>query len=54
MTDTCDPNEDHEKFAGPIIPDPWDDPEQTDWPMNPEVKNDGSGVGSDAGDATPA
>jgi hypothetical protein len=29
------------KDIGPVIPDPWDDPEQTDWPMNPEGGTDG-------------
>jgi len=44
---TCDPNEDHEKYAGEVIPDPWDDPEQTDWPM--AEKGEGHVVGSDTG-----
>lgn len=26
-----DPNEDPRDHIGRIIPDPWDDPEQTDW-----------------------
>lgn len=26
------PNEDPEEHVGEVIPDPWDDPEQTDWP----------------------
>lgn len=26
------PNEDPEKHIGEVIPDPWSDPEQTDWP----------------------
>lgn len=27
------PDEDPEKHIGPETPDPWDDPEQTDWPQ---------------------
>lgn len=47
----CDPFEDHEKYAGPVIPDPWDDDEQTDWPNRKleEVVGDGNTVGSDEG-----
>lgn len=26
------PEEDPEEHIGEVIPDPWDDPEQTDWP----------------------
>jgi hypothetical protein len=26
-----DPNEDPERHIGPVIADPWDDPEQRDW-----------------------
>jgi hypothetical protein len=37
------PREDLEQYAGEVIPDPWLDPEQTDWPMNEEVA-DGDGV----------
>lgn len=29
--------DDHEAAAGAEIPDPWDDPEQTDWPGPNEV-----------------
>lgn len=38
MTDTPNPaaledlEEDHEKYAGEVIADPWDDDEQKDWP----------------------
>lgn len=49
----CDPFEDHEKYAGEVIPDPWEDPKQTDWPMNPEVK-DGDNVGGNEGHEPPA
>ena len=46
-----DLTEDHEKYAGKVIPDPWDDESQTDWPQNPvnmlEEVNDGSGSGTD-------
>jgi hypothetical protein len=45
----CDPNEDHEKYAGEVILDPWEDPEQTDWPMNPEGGADGDKLGDDEG-----
>lgn len=38
----CDPTEDHERYANGVIPDPWSDPEQTDWPMNPEGGSNGS------------
>lgn len=27
----ADPNEDPERHLGPVIPDPWLDPAQTDW-----------------------
>lgn len=39
------PREDLEQYAGEVIPDPWSDPEQTDWPMNEEVA-DGDGLGT--------
>jgi hypothetical protein len=45
----CDPNEDHEKYAGPVIPDPWDDDNQTDWPNQRKEVTDGDSVGSDEG-----
>lgn len=32
---TAAPNEDPEDHIGAIIPDPWDDPEQTDWSPAP-------------------
>lgn len=47
----CDPNEDHEKYMGPEIPDPWSDPKQTDWTMNEEVGN--VDVGPNQGDEHP-
>lgn len=47
MTD-CDPTEDHEKYAGPVILDPWDDTEQTDWP-NRTLEEVTDGVGTDEG-----
>lgn len=28
-------DEDPESLAGDVIPDPWDDPNQPDWPDNP-------------------
>jgi hypothetical protein len=34
------------KDIGPVIKDPWDDPEQTDWPMNPKGEANG-GLGTD-------
>lgn len=38
---------DHEAFAGAVIPDPWEDPDQKDWPM---AKGVGSvELGSDEG-----
>lgn len=33
---------------GEQIPDPWDDPKQTDWPDSPEVNIDG-GLGTHNG-----
>jgi hypothetical protein len=51
MAADCDPTEDHEKYAGAVIPDPWDDPEQDDWPMNPEG-GDEDGVDSDTAPAS--
>lgn len=41
----CDPNEDHEKYAGSVTKDPWDDEDQPDWPNNPKGVTDA--VGSD-------
>jgi hypothetical protein len=34
MTDphADDPDEIPEEHIGEVIPDPWDDPDQTDWP----------------------
>ena len=26
----------HPDDIGPVIPDPWDDPKQVDWPLNPD------------------
>lgn len=42
--------EDPERHIGEVIPDPWDDPEQKDWPDNPkpEEETDG-GTGPAAG-----
>lgn len=37
-----DPDEIPEDHIGPVIPDPWDDPEQTDWP-NGRVEFEGLG-----------
>lgn len=31
-------DEEIEANIGEEIPDPWDDPEQTDWPMNEEAE----------------
>lgn len=31
VTTTYDSDE-HERAAGEVIPDPWDDPDQEDWP----------------------
>lgn len=28
----CESEVDHEELAGEEVPDPWDDPDQTDWP----------------------
>jgi hypothetical protein len=42
-------NFDHEQHAGMIIPDPWDDPEQTDWPMATAEEVAGNGLGTDQG-----
>jgi hypothetical protein len=54
--EACDPNEDHEAFAGEVLLDPWDDPAQTDWPMNPTNKEveDGNSVGADEGHDQPS
>lgn len=35
----CDPG-DLERHAGEAIPDPWDDPAQTDWPDQPTTGRD--------------
>lgn len=43
----CDLTEDHEKYAGKVIPDPWDDPKQKDWKMAEEAST--NGVGTDKG-----
>lgn len=40
MSNPHEVDEDPEQYIGEEIPDPWDDPKQTDWPMNKEV-NDG-------------
>jgi hypothetical protein len=40
---------DLEQYAGRIIPDPWLDPGQDDWPMNVEEVDDGLGSGSVSG-----
>lgn len=40
--------DDHTKYAGDTIPDPWDDPEQTDWPQEGEA-SDGMGTHSEHG-----
>lgn len=39
MTDPHPVDEDPEEHIGEKIPDPWEDPEQEDWPMNPEPKD---------------
>lgn len=41
----------HEEHAGPVIPDPWDDDNQPDWPNKTieEVMTSGDNVGSDEG-----
>ena len=41
---TGDPNPED---IGPVIPDPWEDPEQTDWPMNPTKKEGQNELGTD-------
>ena len=28
------------KDIGPVIPDPWNDPDQKDWPMNPDAPDE--------------
>jgi hypothetical protein len=33
------------KDIGPVTKDPWDDPKQTDWPMNP--KGEANELGTD-------
>jgi hypothetical protein len=33
---------DHEKLAGQVMLDPWDDDEQTDWPNNREEDSSGN------------
>lgn len=33
MSDIEDLETDHEAYAGEVIPDPWDDELQTDWPL---------------------
>lgn len=40
-----------EEHVGPVILDPWDDPDQTDWPNNTleEVKRGGGVLGPDEG-----
>lgn len=43
-----DPNEDPEQHIGMQTPDPWLDPEQTDWPVV-EVNIDGMDGGSEPG-----
>lgn len=30
-------SDDHERHAGDVMPDPWDDPEQADWVDPPRV-----------------
>lgn len=40
------PGENPEQHIGPEIPDPWDDPEQTDWPIM-EVSTDGMDSGTE-------
>jgi hypothetical protein len=41
----------HEQHAGPVIPDPWDDDDQPDWPNKSieDVTVDGASMGSDEG-----
>lgn len=42
----------HAAYAGKVIPDPWDDPNQTGWPMNPEGGgSDGLGVDQEPDEA---
>lgn len=43
--------EDPEQLIGVELPDPWEDPEQADWPMNPEggASEDGLGTGAASG-----
>lgn len=45
----CDFTEDHERYAGKVVTDPWDDPEQTDWPNMTIEEVLSSGVGADQG-----
>lgn len=42
------PNEDPEQHIGTQAPDPWLDPEQTDWPVV-EVNVDGMDGGTEPG-----
>lgn len=45
----ADLTDDHEKYMGAEIPDPWDDDEQTDWPSNREEVSDGVGTDQESG-----
>lgn len=42
---------DHVAYAGEVIPDPWDDPEQTDWPTSEGGAGDGVGADEEPGAA---
>lgn len=42
------PDESPEQHIGPQLPDPWDDPEQTDWP-SVEVNIDDVDRGTEPG-----
>jgi hypothetical protein len=49
---TCDlAGEPDPEDIGPVIPDPWEDPAQEDWPMHPEGGTDGLGTDSNAGES---
>jgi hypothetical protein len=44
-------SDDLEQYAGEVIKDPWEDPEQDDWKMNPEGGPNGMDSDTDAGES---